>query len=121
MLSLKFEFFVKTTWSAGSIWIAVGGWYGWSSYTARFAPWEAAPGGKYLPSGWVTATIPLTEFHKGNEFWQTAYSTSCATASKFSDFPTTEIAFLIANDLPAAVPANSINIAIDNIRIVKNP
>jgi hypothetical protein len=117
--ALKFEFFVKTTWSAGEIWIAVGGWYGWSSYTARFAPWETAPGGKYQPSGWVTATIPLTQFHKGNEFWQTSYKTSGATASKFSDFPTTEIAFLIANDLPAAVPANSVNIAIDNVRIVK--
>ena len=117
--SLKFEYFVKSTWSAGEIWIAVGGWYGWSSYTARFAPWETAPGGKLQPSGWQTATIPLTEFHKGNEFWQTSYKTSGAVATKFSDLPTTEIAFLIANDLPAAVPANSINIAIDNVRIVK--
>ncbi len=117
--SLKFEFFVKTTWSAGEIWIAVGGWYVWSSYTARFAPWETAPGGKYLPSGWVTATVPLTNFVKGNEFWQTSYKTSGAPASKFSDYPTTEIAFLIANDQASAVPANSINIAIDNVRIVK--
>ena len=67
------------------------------------------------------ATIPLTQFHKGNEFWQTSYKTSGATASKFSDFTTTEIAFLIANDLPAAVATSSINIAIDNVRIVKNP
>ena len=118
--ALKFEFFVKTQWSAGEIWIAVGGWYGWSSYTARFAPWETAPGGKLQPSGWVTATIPLTQFHKGNEFWQTSYNTAGAIASKFSDYPTTEIAFLIANDKPAAVPANSVNIAIDNVRIVKN-
>jgi len=119
--SLKFEYFVKSTWSAGEIWIAVGGWYGWNSYTARFAPWESAPGGKLQPSGWVTATIPLTAFHKGNEFWQTSYNTSGATATKFSDFPTTEIGFLIANDQAAAVPANSVNIAIDNVRIVKNP
>jgi Surface glycan-binding protein B xyloglucan binding domain/IPT/TIG domain len=118
--ALKFEFFVKTTWSAGEIWIAVGGWYGWSSYTARFAPWETASGAKLQPSGWVTATIPLTEFHKGNEFWKTSYSTSGAIASKFSDYPTTEVGFLIANDQPAAVPANSVNIAIDNVRIVKN-
>jgi len=117
--SLKFEYFVKTTWSAGEIWIAVGGWYGWSSYTARFAPWESAPGKKLQPSGWQTATIPLTEFRKGNEFWQTSYKTSGAIASKFSDYPTTEVEFLIANDLPAAVPTGSVNIAIDNVRIVK--
>jgi hypothetical protein len=117
--ALKFEYFVKSTWSAGEIWIAVGGWYGWSSYTARFAPWESAPGGKLQPSGWVTATIPLTDFHKGNEFWKTSYTTTGAIASKFSDFPTTEVGFLIANDQPTAVPANSVNIAIDNVRIVK--
>jgi hypothetical protein len=119
--ALKFEYYVKSTWSAGEIWIAVGGWYGWSSYTARFAPWESAPGGKLQPSGWQTATIPLTEFRKGNEFWQTSYNTSGATASKFSDFPTTEVGFLIANDQAVAVPANSVNIAIDNVRIVKYP
>jgi hypothetical protein len=118
--ALKFEFIVKTTWSAGEIWIAVGGWYGWNSYTARFAPWETAPGGKLQPSGWQTATVPLTQFRKGNEFWKTSYSTSGAIASKFSDYPTTEIGFLIANDQPTAVPANSVNIAIDNVRIVKN-
>ena len=114
---MKFEFFVKTTWSA-AIWIAVGGWYGWV-LIPQDLPMGVAPGGKLQPSGWVIATIPLTEFRKGNEFWQTSYKTSGATASKFSDFPTTEIGFLIANDLPAAVPVNSVNIAIDNVRIVK--
>lgn len=117
--ALKFEYFVKSTWSAGEIWIGIGGWYGWSSYTARFAPWESAPGGKLQPSGWQTATVPLSEFHKGNEYWQTSYKTSGDVASKFSDYPTTEVGFLIANDQPAAVPVNSVNIAIDNVRVVK--
>lgn len=117
--SLKFEVYVKTTWSAGSIWIALGDWYGWSSFTARYAPWETAPDNKYKPSGWVTVSIPLMQFISGNQFWQTSWSSSGSPAAKFSDFPTTGIAFLIANDLPKAVPANSINIAIDNVRIVK--
>ncbi|HVX51430.1 MAG TPA: glycan-binding surface protein [Chitinophagaceae bacterium] len=117
--SLKFELYVKTPWTAGEIWIGVGGWYGWSSYTARFAPWETADGGKYQPTGWVTVTIPLKKFLTGNEFWQTAYNASGNPASKFSDFPSTAIAFMIANDQAKAVPANSINIAIDNVRIVK--
>lgn len=117
--SMKFEVYVKTPWTAGEIWIAVGGWYGWNSYTARFAPWETADGGKYQPTGWVTITIPLNKFLKGNEFWQTSYNSSGAPASKFSDFPSTATAFLIANDQAKAVPANTINIAIDNVRIVK--
>ncbi|HVM89486.1 MAG TPA: glycan-binding surface protein [Puia sp.] len=117
--SLKFELYVKTVWSAGELWIAVGDWYGWSSYTARFAPWETADGGKYQPSGWVTITIPLSTFISGNQFWQTSWSTSGSAASHFTDYPTTGIAFCIANDQAASVPANSINVAIDNIRIVK--
>lgn len=117
--SLKFEVYVKTVWSAGSIWIAVGDWYGWSSYTARYAPWETATGGKYQPSGWVTVTIPLSQFISGNEFWQTSWNTTGSPASHFSDYPTTGVAFCIANDQANGVPANSINIAIDNVRIVK--
>ncbi len=117
--SLKFEVYVKTTWSTGEIWIAVGGWYGWSSYTARYAPWETAAGGKYKPSGWVTVTIPLSQFISGNQFWQTAWSTAGSPASKFSDYPATDLCFMIANDQASAVPANSINLAIDNVRIVK--
>ncbi len=109
-------------WSKGSIWIAVGGWYGWSSYTARYAPWEDATQIKsvFSPSGWVTVTIPLSQFIKGNEFWQTAWNSAGAPAAHFSDYPATDLAFLIANDLPEAVPANSINLAIDNVRIVKD-
>ena len=117
--ALKFEVYVKNTWSAGEIWISVGGWYGWSSYTARYAPWLTADGGKYKPSGWVTETIPLTEFIKGNEFYQTAWNPAGSSATKFSDYPTTEIAFLIANASAKAVPAGSVDIAIDNVRIVK--
>lgn len=117
--SLKFEVYVASPWSAGEIWIAIGGWYGWNSYTARYAPWETAPGGKYQPAGWQTVTIPLTQFIKGNEFWQTSWNASGSPASKFSDYPSTALGFLIANDQPKAVPANSINIAIDNVRIVK--
>ncbi len=117
--SMKFEVYVAKTWSAGEIWISVGGWYGWNSYTARYAPWESAPGGKLQPGGWFTATIPLTEFIKGNEFWKTSWTSSGAAASKFSDYPSTAVGFLIANDQPTAVPANSLHIAIDNVRIVK--
>ena len=117
--SLKFEIFVKTTWSTGEIWIAVGDWYGWSSYTARYAPWETATGGKYQPTGWVTVTIPLSQFITGNQFYQTAWSTAGSPANLFSDYPTTGIAFMIANDQASAVPANSINLAIDNVRIVQ--
>lgn len=117
--SLKFELYVKTPWTAGSLWISLGDWYGWSSYTARFAPWETAPGNKYQPTGWVTITLPLTQFITGNQFYQTTWSTSGSPAAKFSDYPSTALVFMIANDQAKVVPAKSINVAIDNVRIVK--
>ncbi len=117
--SMKFEVYAAKTWSAGEIWISVGGWYGWKSYTARFAPWQTDPSGKFQPGGWVIATIPLSQFITKNEFYQTSWNPAGVTANKFSDYPATDVGFLIVNDQPKAVPANSINLAIDNVRIVK--
>lgn len=117
--SMKFEVYVASAWTGGEIWVSIGGWYGWSSYTARYAPWTAQTTGKYQPAGWYTATIPLNQFITKNEFWQSSYNTAGTPASTFADYPTTEVGFLIVNDLGTAVPANSMNLAIDNVRIVK--
>jgi hypothetical protein len=117
--SLKFEIYVASPWSKGELWIAVGDWYTWTSYTARYAPWSTATGGVFQPTGWTTVTIPLSQFVTGNQFYQTAYSTAGSPAAKFSDYPTTGVAFMIANDQASAVPTGSVNVAIDNVRIVK--
>jgi len=117
--SLKFEIFVASPWSKGEIWVAVGDWYTWSSYTARYAPWSTAPSGTFNPTGWVTVTIPLPQFITGNQFYQTSWSTSGSPATTFTTYPTTGVGFLIASDEATAVPANSINVAIDNVRIVQ--
>ena len=101
------------------VWISIGDWYGWSSYTARYAPWETADGKYFKPSGWVTVYHSTYSIYKGNEFWQTSWNAAGAPASKFSDYPSTALVFMIANDKPKAVPAKSINLAIDNVRIVK--
>jgi hypothetical protein len=118
--SLKFELYVANDWKAGEIWIAVGDWYAWSSFTARYAPWETAPGGIFHPSGWTTVTIPLTQFIAGNQFWQTAWTPGGAPASKFTDYPFTSLCFMVTNDQASPVSvADGINVAIDNVRIVK--
>lgn len=118
--SLKFEIYVANDWKGGEIWISVGDWYKWSSYTARYAPWETAAGGIYHPAGWVTVTIPLTQFIQGNQFWQTSWTTGGAPATKFTDYPYTSLCFMVTNDQATAVSvADGINVAIDNIRIVK--
>ncbi len=120
--SLKFEVYTATPWKAGEIWILMGDWYGWSHYMARYAPWTTAPGGVFQPSGWVTATIPLSQFLSvtDNEWNYTSFPTSGSPASKFSDYASTALCFAIVNDQASpAIPANTLNIAIDNVRIVK--
>ncbi len=117
--SLKFEIYVANAWKGGEIWIAVGDWYDWSSFTARYAPWQGAPGGVYQPTGWQTVTIPLTQFIGGNQFWQTSWNPAGAPAVHFSDYPYTSVCFMLTNDQASSVPvANGVNVAIDNVRVV---
>ncbi len=117
--SMKFEVFVASPWKAGTVWISLGGWYNWSTYTARFAPWTSESTGVYQPTGWTTITIPLSQFITGNQYWQSSWNPAGSPATHFSDYGTTDIGFLINNDQATAAPVNSVNIAIDNVRIVK--
>jgi hypothetical protein len=138
--SLKFEISVPQPWSAGELWIMMGGWYGWHDYLAHYAPWSSTPSGKFQTSGWMTVTIPLTQFvqvqgagtsvmHGGkvespntdnNEWDFQTFPTGGSPASKFSDYTSTALCFTLANPQSSPnIPANAINIAIDNVRIVK--
>jgi hypothetical protein len=117
--SMKFEVNVPNSWTMGEIWIAVGGWYGWNNYTARYAPWSTSASGSYQTNGWVTVTIPLTQFIQGNQYWTTSWTTGGAPANTFNDYPSTAVGFLVTNDMAVAVPVGAVNIAIDNVRIVQ--
>ncbi len=123
--SIKFEFYSKNEWSSGAIWVMMGGWYKWHNYLGRFEPWSTSPGGKYEPAGWVTATIPLSKFISVGDptinLWDLkTFPSSGSPASKFSDYPVNALCFAIINDTGAGlIPANTLEIAIDNIRIVK--
>ena len=120
--SLKFELFVASPWSKGEIWILVGDWFAWTSYSYRFAPWDTTASGTYNPTGWTTITIPLTQLLQvpsGSAGPYTGINPSGLPATHFSDYPFTSLGFMITNDLSTPVPANNINLAIDNVRIVK--
>lgn len=119
--SLKFEVYVAKPWSAGEIWVLMGDWYAWKGYMARYAPWSGVESGTFQPSGWVTATIPLTSFvsFTGNGWDFSSFPTGPG-ATKFSDFTSTQLCFAITNDQPSPdIPASTLKIGIDNIRIVK--
>ncbi len=126
--SLKFELYVKNPWSAGALWIMMGDWYKWHDYLARYAPWSTEPSKIFNPAGWITVTIPLTQFLKitggsnsDNNAWDLgSFPTGGVPATTFADYTSTALCFALNNDLSdAVIPANTINIAIDNVRIVK--
>jgi hypothetical protein len=118
--SLKFEIYVTNNWKGGEIWIAVGDWYKWNTYIARYAPWQTAPGGVYHPSGWTTVTIPLTQLINGNTFSSTSWATGGSPAVHFSDYAYTSLCFMLTNDQSSSVSvANGVNVAIDNVRVVQ--
>jgi len=125
--SLKFELYVKNPWSSGALWIMMGDWYKWHDYLARYAPWETAPGNKFMPTGWITVTIPLSQFitltggsNSDNSAWDLGtFPTGGSHPSTFANFTSTALCFALNNESSTVIPANTINIAIDNVRIVK--
>jgi len=119
--SLKFEVYTANPWAAGEIYVMIGDWYAWQHYIARYAPWSADPSGKFQPGGWVTATIPLSQFVSiSTNAWNLTAPPSGNPPNLFSDFSSTALCFAILNDQASpSIAANTLNIAIDNIRIVK--
>ncbi|HET6254979.1 MAG TPA: glycan-binding surface protein [Puia sp.] len=137
--SLKFEVYVAAPWKAGAIWVMAGDWYGWQHYVARVAPWDTAAGGVFQPTGWYTITVPLSQFINPvgatsviangttqapvtdpNEWDYGSFPVGGNPPNKISDFGTTALCFTLVNDQSSpSVPANGLNVAIDNVRIVQ--
>jgi len=77
---------------------------------ARWKPWKAGP---YKTDGWVTITIPLTEFKYGKD---DADDNENGTTSISNLNSLTNITMMLFG--PAAGP-NPVQIAVDNVRIVQ--
>jgi|SRR5690242_2247553 len=107
--ALKFEMFVKDSWTNGSLMIAINGNFNW---LARYAPWQQAPNGQFITSGWITVSIPLDRFPNGS-----------------SGSPASNVGILTGGSNGAAVqimlyndstnPLTAFDAAFDNVRVVK--
>ncbi|MHA4810975.1 glycan-binding surface protein [Flavitalea flava] len=120
--AMKFEANVKN-WTAGSIWVGTS-FPDWS-YLAEFAPWKKATGGKFSSNGWITVTIPLSQFlevalNSSNKSTN-AYTPKGAGPSGFSKLLGGGGLFFImySNDGTTTIPGDSFAFGIDNIRVVK--
>lgn len=111
--ALKFEMFVKTPWRNGTLLIRNEGS---QKYTARYAPWMSAPNGVFSTDGWITVTIPLTQF-------RTNASGVAGTGSPAPNLPELlgngrrEVGIMLIND--SAEPIPSFDAAFDNVRVVR--
>ncbi|MDR0792061.1 MAG: glycan-binding surface protein [Chitinophagaceae bacterium] len=125
--AVKFELSVdpNTPWTLGELYIVTA--VPKSEYTARYAPWETAPNGKFFTNGWMTVTIPLTSFIQGNYSYvpnPKPPAQAPKPPSTIADLTTSSynqaIAIVLMNEGAVGDPAiTAFNVAVDNVRIVK--
>lgn len=114
--AVKFEIYVKEPWKTGAFLIRTDSY----TYMARYEPWKTAVGNSFTTKGWVTVTLPLSQFKN---------KPSTAGALDGTGDPTTNLTTLLGttgkkmmsimfyND--SATPVTKFDAAVDNIRIVK--
>jgi hypothetical protein len=117
--ALKFEVYVKSTWTQGSIWVGTT-WPNWK-YMAEYAPWKPSNGGngKYSTNGWVTVTIPLTKFLTATGNVYTATGTGPSSFTDLQQGQGGMLMIMYANDGTTTIPGSTFDIALDNVRVVK--
>ncbi|RYE32643.1 MAG: hypothetical protein EOP42_09190 [Sphingobacteriaceae bacterium] len=126
--ALKFEINVKEPWKAGTIMIRrdeSGGW----GFLARYEPWKASTTGSFSTNGWITVTIPFTQFKLPSG----GLNGTGASATTLKQLLDTEgdqltsvgdkqgkrgVSFMLIND-SGTTPVGKVDMAIDNIRFVK--
>jgi hypothetical protein len=112
--ALKFEISTKVPWTGGSLLIAPNGNF---NYLARYAPWETTSSKQFVTNGWVTATIPLTEFKRGSGNYNPSGSSAANIAALTGGSNAASIQIMLYND--GSTPLTTFDVAIDNVRIVR--
>ena len=111
--SLKFEINVKQAWASGAFLIKANG----KNYAARYEPWRAA-GKAFSTQGWVTQTIPLTDFRTADGTGTSATSISDILGADGNNGGA-EFVFFFDNTTPQNSDIDKIAMAVDNLRIVR--
>lgn len=106
--ALKFQLFVKNTWTAGSLAIVIAGDF---NYMINYAPWQQVSNGQFITNGWITVTIPLSGFTDSNG--NPASNVSALTGGG----PGATVQIMLYNN--GSAPVSNFDAAIDNVRVVK--
>lgn len=110
--AIKFEIFVKEPWEAGVMRI-VPSTLSTPTYTALYKPWALTSTQKFVTEGWVTATIPLTDFKLSSGTGESARTLS--DLINVSGINAINLRFYAESG--AAV--GRIHMAVDNMRLVR--
>ena len=115
--AVKFEINIPQKWGGTSVYIVRD--YNWT-YVARFEPWKLG-NNKTAPvstsGNWLTVTIPLTQFRTKADGMDGTGMSAPNLKALLGDSGSGPFNMFTINDLEESAPA--LNIAIDNIRVVK--
>lgn len=105
--ALKFEMYVKSPWTNGSLVTVINGSF---SYQATYAPWQQSSNGQFITNGWITVTLPLSSFTNGG-----ASASSVSKLTGGNSGATVQI--MLYNN--GSTPITNFDAAFDNVRVVK--
>ncbi|WP_324679060.1 glycan-binding surface protein [Hymenobacter sp. GOD-10R] len=110
--ALKFEIFVKEPWSTGALLVTPSdAWV----YIARYEPWKTTP--NFKTTGWMTVTLPLSTFKLKDPTLGDGNGKAAVTVRDIIGSTDEFVRMMFVND--TATPLAKLDLAIDNIRVVK--
>lgn len=112
--AMKFEIYIKEPLSSGVMLIGPPPNDTWV-YMYRFEPWKTTPGLK--TNGWVTVTVPLSEFRKKSSTGTDGAGDKAVTVADVIGGIDELVKFMFVNDGATAIA--KLDIAVDNIRVYK--
>jgi hypothetical protein len=111
--AFKFEISIPAEYSGTSIYVVKG--YSWN-YLARYEPWKDINGGAvpFSTKGWITVTIPLTEFRNND-----GTGVSASSLTELLGSSATGAVNIHTKNFTNSPTPTGFNAAIDNIRVVR--
>jgi hypothetical protein len=112
--AMKFDLYVKEPFSTGVLMIGPPPNDSWN-YMYRFEPWKIVA--DFKTSGWITVTVPLSEFKKKSSTGTDGAGDAAATVGDIIGSIDEVAKFMFIND--TGTPIAKLDMGIDNIRVLK--
>ncbi len=111
--ALKFNMYVKNTWTTGTLLIRnEGNW----TYTYRYEPWKNTTGG-FKTDGWITVTVPLNLFKGKSATGVNGDGAGVPSLAALLGNGQREVGIMLIND--GTTPITNFDAAFDNVRIAR--